>query len=105
MLRAGACSRSGPRGAERYQFAHEALLRTCQEHHGLEVSAHRQRIHDWAQQWRKAGWPTPAGAHGTTPRYLLEDYPGTLYDEPRLLAELVSDIGWVTAAIQTTGRG
>ncbi len=93
----------GSRGAERYQFAHEALLRTCQEHHGLEVSARRQRIHDWAQQWRKDGWPTPAGAHGTTPRYLLDAYPGTLHDEPLLLAELVSDIGWVTAAIQTTG--
>jgi len=93
----------GPRDAQRFQFAHEALLSTCQEHHDLRVGVCRERIHAWAELWRQAGWPTPAGADGTTPRYLLDAYPGTLHGEPRRLAVLVSDIGWVTAAIQATG--
>jgi len=93
----------GPRDAQRFQFAHEALLSTCQEHHDLRVGVCRERIHAWADLWRQAGWPTPAGADGTTPRYLLDAYPGTLHGEPRRLAVLVSDIGWVTAAIQATG--
>ena len=93
----------GPQGAERYQFAHETLLRTCQQHDDLDVGTRRQGIHAWAQRWRNAGWPTPAGEHGTTPRYLLDAYPSTLKDQPERLVALAGDVGWIAAGLQTIG--
>ena len=95
--------RVGSPGAERYQFAHETLLRTCQQHDDLDVGARRQGIHAWVQRWREAGWPTPAGEHGTTPRYLLDAYPSTLKDQPERLVALASDVGWIVAGLQTVG--
>jgi len=38
-----------------------------------------------------------------TPRYLLDAYPATLADDPSRLTALVSDVGWIDAAIQSTG--
>ena len=56
------------------------------------------------RQWRDAGWPTSRidGAE-RTPRYLLDTYPATLARDPQRLAALVSDAGWVDAAIQSVG--
>ena len=95
--------RVGPPGGERYQFAHETLLLTCQQRDDLDVGARRQQIHTWAERWRDADWPTPAGELGTTPRYLLDAYPSTLKDQPERLAALAGDVGWITAGVQTVG--
>ncbi len=95
--------RVGALGVERYQFAHETLLRTCQQRDDLDVGARRQGIHAWVQRWRDAGWPTPAGEPGTTPRYLLDAYPSTLKDQPERLVALAGDVGWVAAGLQIIG--
>ena len=95
--------RIGSPGGDRYQFAHETLLRTCQQRDDLDLGARRQQIHKWAEQWREAGWPTPAGETGSTPRYLLDAYPSTLKDQPERLAALAGDVRWIAAGIQTVG--
>jgi hypothetical protein len=38
-----------------------------------------------------------------TPRYLLDEYPATLRNQPQQLTALITDVGWVTAAVQTVG--
>jgi Trypsin-like peptidase domain/WD domain, G-beta repeat len=99
----------GPAGEARWQFAHGSLLEYAQDPNGdfaedtedLRDRKYRQRIHRWAQHWREAGWTTKAD--GGVPRYLLDEYPATLADDPTRLAALVSDVGWVDAALQSTG--
>jgi len=96
----------GPADRRRYQFAHSSLLEQAQTDQGLRELRHpdyRRRIERWADQWRAAGWPAPAGQDGTTPRYLLDEYPATLKNQPQRLAALAGDIGWVAAALQTVG--
>ena len=95
--------RVGPRGAERYQFAHETLLATCQQSDDLDIGDRRQEIHAWAQRWRDADWPTPVGQKDTTPRYLFDAYPSTLEHEPERLVALVSDVGWIAAGVPAVG--
>jgi WD40 repeat protein len=99
----------GPGGEARWQFAHSSLLEYAQDPNGefardteeLRDRRYRQRIHRWAQHWRDAGWA--ATADGGVPRYLLDEYPATLADDPSRLTALVSDVGWVDVAIQSTG--
>jgi Trypsin-like peptidase domain/WD domain, G-beta repeat len=99
----------GPTGAARWQFAHGSLLEYAQDPNGdlaqdtedLRDPKYRQWIHRWAQHWREAGWTTTAD--GGVPRYLLDEYPATLADDPSRLTALVSDVRWVDAAIQSTG--
>jgi hypothetical protein len=99
----------GPVGDARWQFAYSSLLEYAQDPNGnfardteeLRDREYRQRIHRWAQRWRDAGWTTTA--EGRVPQYLLDEYPATLADDPSRLTALVSDIGWVDAAIQSTG--
>jgi WD40 repeat protein len=86
-----------------YQFAHGSLLEYALTAKDLTNPEFRRRIHDWAQTWRDAGWPLAKNSEGGTPKYLLESYPGTLADDPQQLAALVSDTGWVDAAIQSVG--
>ena len=93
----------GPAGAPRYQFAHSSLLEYSQADGNLSHPYYRERIYQWADQWRDAGWPATESSHTSTPRYLLEGYPATLGSDPSRLAALVSDIGWVAAAIKATG--
>jgi WD40 repeat protein len=88
---------------DRYQFAHESLLAYAQGDDDLNHSDFRHRIHRWAEEWRAAGWPTPAGGEKGTPQYLLDSYPSTLTHDRQRLAELVCDIGWVVAAIASAG--
>ncbi len=95
--------RVGSPGSERYRFAHDSLLEYAITVPGLCDPEYRQRIHRWAERWRDVGWPVPAGGDEGTPRYLLGTYPSTLIDDPRRLAQLVSDIGWVEAAARTAG--
>lgn len=95
--------RVGPAGEERYEFAHASLLEYAQTLPDLCDPEYRQRIHRWAERWRDANWPIPAGAEGGTPRYLLDTYAATLAHDPQRLAELASDIAWVEAAIASAG--
>ena len=100
--------RVGPAGKERYQFAHGSLLEYAQTARNpaaqdLRDPEYRQRIHRWAERWRDAGWPTPAGEDEGTPRYLLETYPDTLAHDPQRLAGLAANIGWVEAATAAAG--
>ncbi len=60
--------RVGPVGNERYQFAHGSLLEFAQMSPDLCDPEYRQRIHHWAERWRDAGWPTPAGGAEGTPQ-------------------------------------
>jgi WD40 repeat protein len=92
--------RVGTSGNEGYQFAHYSLLEHAHTKRDLRDPEYRQRIHRWAQLWRESDWPTTVGTTGDTPRYLLDRYPATLVADPDRLVALVSDIGWVDAAIQ-----
>ena len=93
----------GSAGGDRYQFAHESLLAYAQADEDLNDPDFRRRIQRWAHQWQAAGWPTPAGGEKGTPQYLLDTYPGTLTQDTEQLVQLVSDIGWVEAAIASAG--
>jgi Trypsin-like peptidase domain len=91
---------------DRYQFAHGSLLeqaQTAKTLHALRHPDYRHRIFRWEERWRAAGWPTLGGQEGTTPRYLLDEYPATLTDEPKRLAALLNDEGWLAAADQMVG--
>ena len=90
----------GPEHAPRYSFAHETLLDRCQQE-GVGGPDHVFRIRDWAAEWRDRSWPAPRDGAKGTPPYLLDKYPQTLRDDPPLLAAVVGDVGWVTAAIRT----
>ena len=93
---------AGPADIPRYTFAHETLLARCQ-HHDVGDPDHTRRIDQWAVTWRGHGWPTARDGQEETPLYLLDRYPQTLYHDPPRLADLVGDVGWVTAAIWTLG--
>jgi hypothetical protein len=79
-----------------YQFAHFSLLEYTQATEELCDPEYRGRIHRWAEFWRDRGWPTWADATESTPRYLLDSYPGTLDSELGRLVALVSDARWWT---------
>ena len=87
---------------QRYQFAHGSLLEYAETDRYLAHRRFRDSIHQWADRWRDAGWPTMPDSEATTPRYLLDTYPSTLANDPRRLAALVG-IGWAAAAIQAAG--
>jgi WD40 repeat protein len=93
----------GPTGSRRYQFAHDSLLEHAQANDDLNDPDFRGRIHQWAQGWCAAGWQPAADREMETPRYLLDTYPSTLTRDPRRLAALVGDAGWVEAAIRSVG--
>jgi hypothetical protein len=94
----------GPEDDRCYQFAHQTLLQRCQRHPDIGGEPrYRNRLHTWADHWRDQGWPAPGIDGPGTPRYLLDAYPSALADDPSRLTSLVSDVGWVDAAIQPTG--
>jgi hypothetical protein len=93
----------GPTDQPRYQYAHLSLLEYAQATEELSDPEYRSQIHRWAEWWRDRGWPTSPDATESTPRYLLESYPGTLANKPTRLVTLVSDPGWVDAALQLMG--
>lgn len=71
-------------GPKVYLLAHEEIQRAAREliTEG-ELSAHRTRLHQWAQRYWDAGWPAE------TPEYLLRGYTQLLRelrDAPRLAA-------------------
>lgn len=91
---------------DRYQFAHSILLEQAQTAESLRVLRHpdyRRRIHSWADKWREAAWPDSMDTEGMTPRYLLDEYPATLADQPQRLAALLNDLRWVAAVEKIAG--
>jgi len=95
--------RIGPTESPRYQFAHFSLLEYAKATEETSDPEYRNQIHRWADWWRDRGWPTSPDDGESTPPYLLDSYPGTLASEPNRLVALVSDAGWVDAAIQSMG--
>src|SRR5262249_12909072 len=94
---------AGLAGSDRYQFAHGSLLEHAQVNDDLNHPEFLDRIHQWADSWREVGWPAADGDGKGTPGYLLDTYPSTLTQDPQRLARLVSDIGWIQAAVQSVG--
>lgn len=93
---------SGPK--ERYQFAHASLLQEAQADDDLAHPDYRARIHQWADTWRNAGWPTAVGGGSpSTPAYLLGEYLTTLTRDPARQQAIAGDIRWSAAAIQSLG--
>jgi WD40 repeat protein len=89
---------------QRYQYAHQSLLEYAQKDRYLGNRRFRDAIHRWARRWGDAGWPVIAdGRAASVPRYLLANYPSTLAQDQQRLAALVSDVGWVEAAICSVG--
>ena len=70
-----------------YLFAHEALRETAEQALTADVPRYLQRIHEWADRYRAAGWPD------RTPRYLLRPYGRLLIAarDTRRLLELAAD--------------
>ena len=93
----------GPAEERRYQFAHGSLLEDAQADEDLSDPEYRDRIHRWADQWRDLGWPARTDKTAGTPRYLLDNYPATLTDDPDRLSALTSDVRWVEVAIRSIG--
>ncbi len=62
----------GSVGQPRYQFAHYSLLEYAQMTDDLGEPEYREKIHEWADHWRTADWPTGIGG---TPAYLLDSAP------------------------------
>lgn len=93
---------AGMRAGRQFQFAHEALLAYAQTDEVLADDAYRTRVHRWAASWQRRRWSAdrPLAA---VPGYLFEAYPSTLVDDPDRLAALVSDPGWVCAAVAHVG--
>ncbi|POX51653.1 hypothetical protein C3489_19470 [Streptomyces sp. Ru71] len=73
-----------PVGPDVWLLAHEEIQQSAAELlTGKELSAHRARLHSWADGYRSARWPD------TTPEYLLRGYGQLLReqgDTPRLVA-------------------
>ena len=69
---------------EVYVLAHEELQNTATDYLGdTRLDGYRHRLHTWAEDYRRQGWP--AG----TPEYLLRGYYRLLHatgDQPRMLA-------------------
>lgn len=93
-------TRSLPQVAQgRYSFDTD-FLGQLQSDAALQVDTYRTAIHGWADEWHSRGWRGDHGSHEEVPRYLLEVYPETLGKEPERRARLVSDPGWIAAAIR-----
>ncbi|HLK72414.1 MAG TPA: hypothetical protein VKU77_02065 [Streptosporangiaceae bacterium] len=89
----------GPEGARRYAFASISMLETARREPGLTLSRYHDAIHRWADAWQDRQWRRDRRTGTDVPHYLLDSYPDALADDRDRLAALVSDVGWITAAI------
>lgn len=90
---------SGSGDARRYAFAGNSLLQGAQADSDLKISRYREAIYKWADRWRRR-WQQDQETAAEVPLYLLDAYPKTLGSDPQRRAALVSDAGWVYAAIE-----
>jgi Trypsin-like peptidase domain/WD domain, G-beta repeat len=95
---------------ERYQFAHLSLLEYARADRDLYDERYLGRIVEWAAWWAAAGWPYNHPDGSGTPLFLLTDYPQALASaasasgrEATEAAALMSDLGWIDAAIAAVG--
>ncbi|WP_063729105.1 trypsin-like peptidase domain-containing protein [Streptomyces sp. RTd22] len=82
-----------------YLFAHETLFAAAVEMLGPDVGPYLERIHDWADEYRRRGWPE------ATPPYLLQQY-GRMAARsapPTRAVALVSDARWLDRVHEATG--
>ncbi|WP_053721224.1 hypothetical protein [Saccharothrix sp. NRRL B-16348] len=56
------------RSAETYLLGHEELHAMATDYLGDALADHRERLHEWAEDYRDRGWPE------STPEYLLRGY-------------------------------
>ena len=96
-----------------YLFSHDLLLQACLTTgpdpdlgaaglgRRLELRQHRRDIHAWAQTWRERGWPVAEDE--PTPLYLVRHYPALIADDPARARALLTDPGWLNAAIHLIG--
>jgi len=91
---------SGPGDARRYAFAGNSLLQGAQADPDLKISRYREAIYKWADLWHRRRWQQDQETGAEVPLYLLGAYPKTLGSDPQRRAALVSDAGWVHAAIE-----
>lgn len=85
-----------------YLLAHDTLQVEAVEKFGAErLRGYRERLAGWAGDYRRRGWP------GTTPRYLLIDYPQMLYaaGEADLLFRLAVDVVRRARLFESSGGG
>ena len=87
----------GPPESRRYAFA-DAFRHEMLSDRDLAIDRYLAAINRWAEDWRSRGWRARPDDDSGVPRYLLEAYPDTLHDAGSR-AGLVSDPGWVAAAI------
>ncbi|MFF8619244.1 NACHT domain-containing protein [Streptomyces sp. NPDC015350] len=85
--------------AELYSFAHQALLEGARDILEHQMDDYRSRLHDWADTWRRTGWPA------STPEYLLLGYPQALRQlgDTTRLTNLATDATRHERIWQTTG--
>jgi WD40 repeat protein len=91
----------GPRSALRYAFRSVSMLDVARGEPDLGLSRYREAIRRWADGWSQCGWQRDQKVGKDVPRYLLDSYPDSLTDDPGRRSALVSDVGWVTAAIDS----
>jgi WD40 repeat protein len=87
-------------GEERYQFSHDLMAQCAESHSVLRNTDYRQRVHRWVESWRATGL-LAGGAE--PPRYLFDSYPVMTRRDPERLVDLVTDLGWLTAALKFVG--
>jgi WD40 repeat protein len=99
---------AGPEEHHRYAFAHQTLLAYCEINDDIGGDTqYREAVHEWVEQWRRAGWPTDTDVD--VPRYLLDTYPQRLSADStntlsgQRLTQLVTDVGWLDTAIRQVG--
>src|SRR5215211_1832958 len=85
--------------ARRYVFAHDTLRDESEAAFGIDLDAYRHELYDWADHYRRQGWPAER-----TPPYLFETYPTLLArHDPGHLEALYTDLAYLEAAIQAVG--
>lgn len=89
-------------------FAHSVLLDAARRNPDLGAPRYRKQLHEWAHLWGSTaapgGFAWLATPEGRVPSYLLDAYPQTLVDrDPQRLAALVTDAGWIEAAVREVG--
>jgi WD40 repeat protein len=91
----------GPEGAWRYTFKSASMLDAARQGPDLDLSRYHEAIRRWADGWWRRGWQRDQETGADVPQYLLDSYPDSLADDRGRRSALVSDVGWVTAAIDS----
>jgi WD40 repeat protein len=80
----------------RYALRSASLLERARRQPDLNLGYYQNAIFKWADRWQAQGWRRADGV----PRYLLDEYPDTLAPLHNKRAALLSNVGWIVAAIE-----